>query len=169
MLVSKVENDVYSFENFKEEDLTWKNFSAEKRGKFDPAYPNFDIYIPEDLANELREKGVNVKLTEPRDAGDVAKYRVNVKINMNYYREPEVYIRKEHGEKEYLNADTLYILDRKEITYGELLVKLNRNPQSDVATLYANVLGVKVMENPFDAKWAEEEYPGEDDNELPFR
>ena len=168
MIINKIEEDVYSFENFTEDDLDWKNFSAEKRGKYEAAHPNFDIYIPEDLANELREKGVNVKLTEPRDAGDTAKYRVNVKINMHYYIEPEVYIRK-GNTKEYLNADTLYILDKKVITYGELLAKLNRNQQNDVATLYANVLGVKVMENPFDAKWAEEEFPGEDDDELPFR
>ena len=165
MIVKKVEDDVYSFEDFKEEDLDWKNFSAEKRGKFDPAHPNFDIYIPEELANELRECGVNVKLTEPREPGDPAKYRVNVKINMNYYIAPEVYIRRDRGEKEYLTADTLYILDQKVITYGELLVKLNRYDGN--TTLYANVLGVKVRENPFDAKWAEQEFPEDDD--LPFR
>lgn len=167
MIVKKIEENIYSFEEFTEDDLDWKNFSGEKRGKFAPAHPNFDIYIPEELANELRDEGVRVKLTEPRDQGDQVKYRVNIKVNMDYYVTPEVYIRN-GSDKEYLTEDSLYILDRKTITYGEMIAKLNHNQQTEgVAALYANVLGVKVLANPFDAKWAEEESP--EDDGLPFR
>lgn len=162
MTVNRVDDmvDVYSFENFTEEDLDWKNFASVKRGMYSSNYPNFDIYIPEELAEELREKGVKVKLTEPREPGDTAKYRVNVKINMNYYDPPEVYIRHKGDEKEYLDADSLYILDKKKISYGEMMVKINHNDKSDSFNgLYVNILGVKLRENPFDKKWAEEEYP----------
>ena len=162
MIIQKVENNVYSFKGFTEEDMDWKNFAGEKKNnsRYAPAHPNFCLYIPEDLANELRDRNVTVKIKEPRNPGDEARYQINLKINMDYYIPPEVYIRKTGLEKEMLGKDDLYILDHKQITYGEMLAKINYNQQTEnVGTLYVNLLGVKVRENPFDADWAEQEFP----------
>ena len=160
MIINKIEEDVYSFEDFKESDLKFKNFSSKRVGKYDSLYPNFWIYIPEELADEFKNKNVNVRMVEPYKPEETVKYRVNVKINFDYFKKPEVYIRLKGNEKEYLNEDTVYTLDSKEITYGEMLVKINYNSgDGEYNGLYANILGVKVRENAIDAKFEIEEYP----------
>lgn len=169
MIINRiVEGDdvLYSFRDITESDLDWKNFSCIKRSgsSFQPGHPNFNIKIPEDLAFELRDAGVNVIVRDPRDVGGAIEYQVNVKINLDYYRPPEVYIRDWRGEPKHEitkeNSGTLRVFDEKDIVRGEVMARLapQKNDPSKYS-LYATIFGAKLRENPFDAFWADDEHP----------
>ena len=173
MIINRYEEgrDVYySFRDFVDSDLDWKNFSCIKRGNsnFIPAYPNFNIKIPEDLAFELQDAGVNVIVKDPRDVGGAIEYQINIKINLDYFKAPEVYIRNWKGEPKYEitkdNASTLKVFDDKDIVRGEVMVRLApaKNPNSKAKySLYATIFGGELRRNPFDEYWADDEHPEE--------
>lgn len=176
MIIEKVKDeyvgrrkDVYSVTDFSDDDMDWANFSAAKKGSFQPKYPTFDLLIPDDFADELREKGVHVKINTSKRKGESA-YAINIKINFDYPDPPEVYIRGKHGEKEYFNADTIHTFDSKwrRFTNGKLMFSLNFSEGYE-GTCYANILEFMERKNPFDEEWPDD-YPGEDEGaELPFR
>ena len=88
-------------------------------------------------------------------------------INFNSQFRPNIYIIK-NGRKKVLNEDTIGTLDDLYITYGEILVNMYHS-SPEKTTGWVNVLGVEVenRRDPFDYKYADEEFP-EDDEELPF-
>ena len=171
MVIRKVEGEenMYDIRNFTRKDMDWLNFSCEKKGnmKFQPAHPNFDLYIPEDFAMELQAKNAKVTLVPPLKDGDDARYKINIKINFNFYQAPEVYIRESDNSKDYLDRDTIRILDTKPIISGKTMVNISYYDDNQ-GSFYANILEVKVRENPYDRELAEQEYPGEEDDAIPF-
>ena len=83
---------------------------------------NFAVYIPdEDMANELKERGWNVKIKPPREDGDDPFMFLPVKIKFND-RGPSVYL-VTGNKKTPLNENTVSCLDDIDILSVDLDIR----------------------------------------------
>ena len=83
---------------------------------------NFAVYIPdEDIANELKERGWNVKIKPPREDGDDPFMFLPVKIKFND-RGPSVYL-VTGNKKTPLNENTVSCLDDIDILSVDLDIR----------------------------------------------
>ncbi len=123
---------------------------------------NFAVYIPdEDMAEELKERGWNVKIKPPREDGDDPFMFLPVKIKFND-RGPAVYL-VTGNKKTPLNENTVSCLDDIDI----LSVDLDIRPYDwDVngktgRTAYLQSIWVTQEVDRFASRMMEDEYPEE--------
>ena len=123
---------------------------------------NFAIYIgDEDVANELRDRGWNVKIKPPREDGDDPFMFLPVKIKFND-RGPSVYL-VTGNKKTPLNENTVSCLDDIDI----LSVDLDIRPYDwDVngktgRTAYLQSIWVTQEVYRFASRMMDDEYPEE--------
>ena len=123
---------------------------------------NFAIYIgDEDVANELRDRGWNVKIKPPREDGDDPFMFLPVKIKFND-RGPSVYL-VTGNKKTPLNENTVSCLDDIDI----LSVDLDIRPYDwDVngktgRTAYLQSIWVTQEVDRFASRMLDDEYPEE--------
>lgn len=123
---------------------------------------NFAVYIPdEDMAEELKERGWNVKIKPPREDGDDPFMFLPVKIKFND-RGPSVYL-VTGNKKTPLNENTVSCLDDIDI----LSVDLDIRPYDwDVngktgRTAYLQSIWVTQEVDRFASRMMEDEYPEE--------
>ena len=123
---------------------------------------NFAIYIDdEDIANELRDRGWNVKIKPPREDGDDPFMFLPVKIKFND-RGPSVYL-VTGNKKTPLNENTVSCLDDIDI----LSVDLDIRPYDwDVngktgRTAYLQSIWVTQEVDRFASRMMDDEYPEE--------
>ena len=123
---------------------------------------NFAVYIPdEDMANELKERGWNVKIKPPREDGDDPFMFLPVKIKFND-RGPSVYL-VTGNKKTPLNENTVSCLDDIDI----LSVDLDIRPYDwDVngktgRTAYLQSIWVTQEVDRFASRMMDDEYPEE--------
>ena len=123
---------------------------------------NFAVYIPdEDMANELKERGWNVKIKPPREDGDDPFMFLPVKIKFND-RGPSVYL-VTGNKKTPLNENTVSCLDDIDI----LSVDLDIRPYDwDVngktgRTAYLQSIWVTQEVDRFASRMLDDEYPEE--------
>ena len=123
---------------------------------------NFAIYIgDEDVANELRDRGWNVKIKPPREDGDDPFMFLPVKIKFND-RGPSVYLLT-GNKKTPLNENTVSCLDDIDI----LSVDLDIRPYDwDVngktgRTAYLQSIWVTQEVDRFASRMMDDEYPEE--------
>lgn len=127
---------------------------------------NFAVIIPdEDIANELTEKGWNVKIKPPRDDQDTPFMYLPVKVKFND-RGPSIYLRTGKSANR-LTEDTVGCLDDIDI----LSVDLDIRPYDwevngkTGRTAYLQSMEVNQEIDRFMARRAEQEHPEDD---LPF-
>lgn len=123
---------------------------------------NFAVYIgDEDVANELRDRGWNVKIKPPREDGDDPFMFLPVKIKFND-RGPSVYL-VTGNKKTPLNENTVSCLDDIDI----LSVDLDIRPYDwDVngktgRTAYLQSIWVTQEVDRFASRMMDDEYPEE--------
>ena len=123
---------------------------------------NFAVYIgDEDIANELRDRGWNVKIKPPREDGDDPFMFLPVKIKFND-RGPSVYL-VTGNKKTPLNENTVSCLDDIDI----LSVDLDIRPYDwDVngktgRTAYLQSIWVTQEVDRFASRMLDDEYPEE--------
>lgn len=123
---------------------------------------NFAVYIPdEDTAEELKERGWNVKIKPPREDGDDPFMFLPVKIKFND-RGPSVYL-VTGNKKTPLNENTVSCLDDIDI----LSVDLDIRPYDwDVngktgRTAYLQSIWVTQEVDRFASRMMDDEYPEE--------
>ena len=123
---------------------------------------NFAVYIPdEDMANELKERGWNVKIKPPREDGDDPFMFLPVKIKFND-RGPSVYL-VTGNKKTPLNENTVSCLDDIDI----LSVDLDIRPYDwDVngktgRTAYLQSIWITQEVDRFASRMMDDEYPEE--------
>ena len=123
---------------------------------------NFAVYIDdEDIANELKERGWNVKIKPPREDGDDPFMFLPVKIKFND-RGPSVYL-VTGNKKTPLNENTVSCLDDIDI----LSVDLDIRPYDwDVngktgRTAYLQSIWVTQEVDRFASRMMDDEYPEE--------
>lgn len=140
--------------------VIFKNFRGAP-DKFDKqGHKNFHLLLDENLAEELRGNGFNVKPLRKRDEDEDQMYHMEVKINMNSRRPPRVVmIGTANGTKlneVNLDDDTIGILDSSFILTADLTI----NPyQWEVrgatgTTAYLQTLYITVELDPLEAKYA---------------
>ena len=123
---------------------------------------NFAIYISdEDVANELRDRGWNVKIKPPREDGDDPFMFLPVKIKFND-RGPSVYL-VTGNKKTPLNENTVSCLDDIDI----LSVDLDIRPydwevnNKTGRTAYLQSIWVTQEVDRFASRLMDDEYPEE--------
>ena len=123
---------------------------------------NFAIYIgDEDVANELRDRGWNVKIKPPREDGDDPFMFLPVKIKFND-RGPSVYL-VTGNKKTPLNENTVSCLDDIDI----LSVDLDIRPYDwevngkTGRTAYLQSIWVTQEVDRFASRMMDDEYPEE--------
>ena len=123
---------------------------------------NFAVYIPdEDMAEELKERGWNVKIKPPREDGDDPFMFLPVKIKFND-RGPSVYL-VTGNKKTPLNENTVSCLDDIDI----LSVDLDIRPydwevnNKTGRTAYLQSIWVTQEVDRFASRMMDDEYPEE--------
>lgn len=148
------------FRNFKGEGSLYNNEGARN---FSLVIPNEEI--AEALRNDLNEYGVgwNVKIRAPREEGDMPFMHLPVKIKYTDRSKPRVYLISGRNRVE-LNEDTIGMLDDIEIKSVDMDIRPydGEGRFGPHRTAYLQSIYVVQEVDRFAARFAEEEFPGED-------
>lgn len=142
--------------------IIYRNFRGEG-GKFNrEGDRNFAVVIPkQELADELRNRGWNVKIKPPKDEEDSPFMYLPVKVKFND-RGPQVYLRT--GDRvNRLDEETISVLDDIDIRSVDLDIRpydWDVNGKSG-RTAYLQSIEVIQEIDRFAARYAEEESPEE--------
>lgn len=123
---------------------------------------NFAVYIDdEDIANELRDRGWNVKIKPPREDGDDPFMFLPVKIKFND-RGPSVYL-VTGNKKTPLNENTVSCLDDIDILSVDLDIRPYDWEVNDKTgrTAYLQSIWVTQEVDRFASRMMDDEYPEE--------
>lgn len=140
--------------------IIYRNFRGEG-GKFNrEGDRNFAVVIPkQELADELLNRGWNVKIKPPKDEEDSPFMYLPVKVKFNY-RGPQVYLRT--GDRvNRLDEETISVLDDVYIRSVDLDIRpydWDVNGKSG-RTAYLQSIEVIQEIDRFAARYAEEESP----------
>lgn len=126
---------------------------------------NFAVLIPdEELANELAEKGWNVKIKPPREEGDVPFMFLPVKVKFND-RGPNIYLQT-GDRRNRLDEESIGCLDNIDIVgvdldirpYDWIIQEGTKNEKSGRSAYLQNILVIQDVDR-FAERFASEEYP----------
>lgn len=159
--------------------VIYKNFSGAKNDFNRNGTRTVDIVIEDpEVAQMLADDGWNVKQTRVREEGDEPQFYINAVINFNppYGEPPKITMRMvdKNGKlvsRTNLTENTVSALDKLKIL--DIDVRLNpheweMNGRSGIKG-YVEVLVANVLQDPFLSKYADEEFPMDDEpEELPF-
>ena len=142
--------------------IIYKNLRGEG-GKFNrEGDRNFAVVIPnQELADELIDRGWNVKIKEPRDEGEEPFRYLKVKVKFND-RGPQVYLVSGNAHRK-LSEDMVSIVDEIDIRSVNLDVRpydWEVNGKTG-RTAYLRSMEVILEIDRFAARYAEEESPEE--------
>lgn len=103
--------------------LVYRNFSGEASKFNREGDRDFSVVIPDpDLAQELRDRGWNVKIKQPREDGDMPFMTMKVKVKFND-RGPNVYLQSGDGKPVQLDEESISCLDNVDIARVELDIR----------------------------------------------
>lgn len=143
--------------------IVYRNFSGAPSKYNREGDRNFSLVIPDmDLADSLIEAGWNVKIKPARDEGDAPFIVLPVKVKFND-RGPTVYLRSGTAINR-LDEDTIGMLDDIDITSIDLDLRpydWEVNGRTG-RTAYLQSIHVTQEVDRFAARYAEEEFPGEE-------
>ena len=142
---------------------SFRNFSgAEGRYNME-GKRNFCVVIPDDeQAEAMKEDGWNVKILQPREEGDPAKYYIKVNVNYGSKVPPSIY--KVKGDRVICELGENHIskLDTKKILHADMSINSYQyDPDKPDVTAYLEEMYVELEDSPFSYRFAEEEYPEE--------
>ena len=147
--------------------IVYRNFSGEESQFNRKGDRNFSLVIPdEELAQKLAEEGWNVKIRPAREEGEDPFIHLPVKVKFND-RGPNVYLIT-NGQRNKLDEETVGLLDSVDIVNVDLDIRpydWEMNGKTG-RTAYLQAIMVTQEVNRFEARFAEEEFPGND--EMPF-
>jgi len=118
---------------------------------------NFQIILPDDVAEKLRDEGWNVRTMDGYEEGDPPEHLLKVKISYKY-GPPKIYLIK--GDRK-LRADERDLADIRRDTCEQIDVIITPsrwvNGKNSGISAYAKELYAKVKESRFSAKYADYE------------
>lgn len=135
-------------------EIRFRNFKGEE-GKFNPkGRRNFCVFLPDDFAEDLEEKGWNVKWLEPKDDRD-ADRQAYLQVGVTFDVYPPQIVLISGGRKTLLNEETIGILDWAEIEKADLIIRPYNwevNGRKGIKA-YVKALYVTLVEDEFEAKY----------------
>lgn len=147
--------------------IIFRNFAG-KESKFNAkGKRNFCLVLDNDVAEDLKDIGWNIKYLSPRDPDDVPQAYLQVAVAFDNFP-PKIWLIT-GGKKTELNEETVSVLDYAEIENVDVIVRpyiWEVNGKSGVKAYVKNMY-VTIAENEFEKKYRnlDEEDTGED---LPF-
>lgn len=153
----------------------WKNFKGKVSEYNEKGERTYDILIDADMAAELRERGINVKVHPNRDPDSDPAYSIKAVVSFHPVTPDEI-ARICNGRKKILHEDTIASLDAEDIDHIDVKLSVynwTRNGRSGkklyTTKLYAHVNEVK---DSFSATYDDMPIMGiesaGDDEECPF-
>jgi hypothetical protein len=143
-------------------EVIFRNFAG-KEGKFNPpGQRNFCLILPEDIAEEMRRDGWNVKELKPREEGDNPRSYIQVKLKYGKGRPPTVAMISSRGRTN-LDEDMIQILDWVEYKNVDLIIRRwdwEINGKTGVAA-YLKSFFVTIVEDALEQKYREIGYADE--------
>ncbi len=147
--------------------IIYRNFSGRGDKYNREGDRNFAVVIPdEDLAQELSEKGWNVKIKPPREDVDTPFMFLPVKVKFND-RGPIVYLRTGRAQNR-LDEESICCLDNIDILSTDLdirpydwVVREGTPDEKSGRTAYLQAGCITQNIDRFASRFAEEEYPEE--------
>lgn len=125
-----------------------------------PGYRNFLLFVTEDIAEELKDRGCEVKYTKVQDPNDIAMPYVSVTVS--YYLKPvEAYLIS-NGVTTPLDADRIYMLDNVDIRNMAVEIEFGKekvhNNGVKYIPLYAQQIWTEIVPSYFAEKYG---YPNQ--------
>lgn len=140
--------------------IIFRNFSG-KPGQYNrEGNRNFCVIVDEDVAEQLREDGWNVKEAKPRYEDDDTTYYIQVKVNFDSDRPPKVIV-SSNGVKTRMDEETIDALDSIDFQRVDLTINpyfWHVNGKSGVNG-YLKTMLVEVALDPIEQALADEEFP----------
>ena len=142
--------------------ICFRNFRGEGSKYNREGDRNFALVIPtQEIADELIERGWNVKINEPREEGEDPFMYLNVKIKFNG-RGPHIYVQSGRAVNQ-LEEDEVGMIDDLDIESVDLDIRPYEWEVNGKTGITAYLQSMKVVQNidRFAAAMAEEESPRE--------
>ena len=141
-----------------------------------PGYRNFLLFINEEIAEELKDRGCEIKYTKVQNENDVPMPYVSVTVS--YYLKPVEAHMYSNGVDTLLDADHIRVLNDVDISNMCVILELGKekvhNNGVRYIPLYANVIHVEIVPSYVAEKYAHYAKPvytapgTEEDEETPF-
>ena len=145
--------------------IMFRNFSG-KPDKFNPQGGRriFSVRLTNELADNLKADGWNIKYLKPREDDEEPKPFIQVRINYGEIS-PKIYlVTKKH--KTLLDEESVGTLDNEEIANVDIVIRpycWNVNEKTGI-TAYVKNMYVTIVEDEF-----AEKYDKPEEEEIPFK
>jgi len=151
--------------------LVYRNFSG-NASKFNRAGSrNFAVvFHDKEEAEKYAQKGWNVRSREARNEDEEPMYYLSVQVNLESFNPPHIYMGPDKKNMITVDEKNISELDHADILGCDIQIRPYNwevNGSSGVKA-YLQTLYVYIEEDPFADDYAEEEFPGEDPEDLPF-
>ena len=143
---------------FENADITFKNFSGHPtKYQRQEGFRTFSVLIDDaDMAQKLSDDGWNVRILRPRNEGDPIRHCIDVSINYNFWKKPEVYMIC-NGKKTHLDEEDLDVLDGADIITSDIVLRPRLWDDNGTTRIkaYLQELYVTIQQSRFAAKYAD--------------
>ena len=145
--------------------IIFRNFAG-KESRYNPkGKRNFCLIIDNDVAENLKDIGWNIKYLNPRDPDEVPQAYLQVAVAYENFP-PTIWLIS-GGKKTELDEDSVSVLDYAEVENIDLIIRpyvWDVNGKGGIKAYVKNMY-VTVAENEFEKKYRDLE---EDDEDVPF-
>lgn len=135
--------------------LIYRNFAGAAKTFNAKGLRNFNVIIPNDIANVLLSDGWNIKYDEPKEEGDVARARLKVAVRFDNFP-PKIWLITDKG-KTMLDEETVGLLDDAEIKSVDLKITASTGIRTDnnepYVKAYLAKMFVRLSENDLESKY----------------
>lgn len=139
-------------------ELLYPNFKGKEVPPYNPeGCRNFCVYLPEELAEQMKDDGWNVKRKKPDDEDEeVGRPYIQVAVNFNGPYPPEIVAITSAGQR-IITEETVATLDSLDMESVDIIIRpRNWSMPSGMngVKAYLKTMYIVVAENPFTQKYA---------------